>query len=160
MALRSAFSMVELIFVMVIIGILAAAGTFYFRPNILQMDVDFVLSKIKETRFKGIGYNKYNFGSYISNEVGCINLSTDGFKNMAENYKFKSEVTSSVETLCFDYFGRPHRDRNDSGDLDNNETRLDTLLHAPLEIKLSYNGRSRTIVVLPMSGFATVATNN
>ena len=161
MALRRAFSLVELIFVMVIIGILAATGTYYFRPNVLQRDVDFVLGKIKEARFKGIGYNKYEFnGSYISDPIGCIELNPTVLNSMREDredYKLKSEIESSVEILCFDYLGRPHRDRNDSGESDNNETRLDTLLHTPLEIRLSYNGKSKTILVLPMSGFATVA---
>lgn len=173
MAMRSAFSMVELIFVMVIIGILAATGTYYFKPNILQRDVDFVLGKIKEAKFRGIGYNKYEFnGSYRSDSIGCIELSKDALnsnngEDEAQKYKINSNTeieayynNLQVNTLCFDYLGRPHSDKNESGGDDNNETRLDTLLHSPLEINVTYNGNSRTILVLPMSGFATVKVCN
>ncbi|HIE34940.1 MAG TPA: type II secretion system protein [Campylobacterales bacterium] len=173
MALRGAFTLIELIFVMVIIGILAGTGAYYFRPNILQRDTDFILGKIKEAKFKGIGYNKYEFnGSYRSNSIGCIELSKDALNSSneedeAQKYKINSYVEinasyngSEVKTLCFDYLGRPHSDKNESGGDDNNETRLDTLLHAPLEINITYNGDSRKILVLHMSGFATVKACN
>ncbi|SFP52738.1 type II secretion system protein [Hydrogenimonas thermophila] len=168
--MKKAFSLIELIFVMVIIGILAATGVYYFKPNILQRDVDYVLGKIKEARFKGIGYNKFEFnGSYISDPVGCIKLTKDALNNdntKDETQKYKINdlttinVSDNVKILCFDYLGRPHSDKNESDGDDNNETRLDTLLHSPLEINVTYNGDSRIILVLPMSGFATVASCN
>jgi len=166
--MRKAFSMVELIFVMVIIGILAATGTYYFKPNILQRDVDFVLGKIKEARFRGIGHNKYEFnGSYRSDSIGCIELSkkalnSNNGEDEAQKYKINSNTEINayhdglqVETLCFDYLGRPH-----NGSQDENETNLSSLLHTSLEINVTYNGDSRIILVLPMSGFATVKVCN
>jgi len=177
-ALRSAFSLLELIFVIAIIGILAAIGAYYYRPNTLQKDTDFVLGKIKEARFRGIGFNKLyaENGSQIENwrSVGCIELTKEGIENAfikkdeAKKYRLNSHTIIEsvyyngyeVDTLCFDYLGRPHRDRNDNGDLDNNETRLDTLLHTPLKIKLSYNDKLKTILILPISGFATTVVDD
>ena len=166
--MKKAFSLIELIFVMVIIGILAATGVYYFKPNILQRDVDYVLGKIKEARFRGIGYNKFKFnGSYISDPVGCIELTkyalnNDNTKDETQKYKINdlTEISAyhdglQVQTLCFDYLGRPH-----NGSQDENETNLSSLLHTSLEINVTYNGDSRTILVLPMSGFATVKVCN
>lgn len=153
--MREAFSMIELIFVIVIIGILSAIGTSYFKNDTLKNDVDYILNKIKQTRFEAIGYNKCNFnGEYKSDSIGCIELDKDKLNGLSENYQLKSTIDSSVKTLCFDYVGRPH-----DGIKDNNETNISSLLSSPLQITINYNIKSKKIVILPFSGYAQIVCN-
>ena len=151
--MKRAFSLVELIFVMVIMAILAGIGMSNFKINSLTNDADFVLTKIKQTRFEAIGYDKSNFnGSYISNSVGCIKLDSSDLS--FKNYEIKSLIDSNISTLCFDYLGRPH-----NGSQDNNKTTIDSLLHSPLQINLTYNQKSKKITVLPISGYSFISCN-
>jgi prepilin-type N-terminal cleavage/methylation domain-containing protein len=154
-ALNRAFSLLEMIFAIIIIGILAGVGIINFNPNYLQRDAEFVLGKIKEARFKGVGYNKIDFNSSdINFSIGCIELNRDSLNSLVEDkkdYELKSEIEPSVK-LCFDHLGRPH--------IDDEYTKLDTLLPVPLEINITYNGNVRTIIVLPMSGYAEIPALN
>ena len=143
-----AFTLIELLFVIVIIAILSAVGAYEMRPNYLRNDTDFVLMKLKDVKYRAIGYSKQlsDLGD-LNSSIGCIEISelnsTEG-----TNYKFHSDINilpSDINTLCFDRYGRPHKDDNESS--------LSSLLHKNIIIILNYNDKNSTITIYPFSGY-------
>ena len=66
------------------------------------------------------------------------------------NIKYVLHVDSfDAGTICFDAKGRPH-----TGDFG-----LGTLLSAKKVINLTYNGQTKQITILPLSGFAIIGCN-
>lgn len=142
-----AFTLLELVFVIVIISILSAVGAYYMKPNYLRNDTNFVLMKIKDVKYKAIGYSKELPGlGDINYSVGCIDIND---LNDTENshYKFHStiSVSPSMNTLCFDQYGRLHKDNNTSS--------LSSILNKNVIITLTYNSKNSTIKIYPISGF-------
>ena len=143
-----AFTLIELLFVIVIIAILSAVGAYEMRPNYLRNDTDFVLMKLKDVKYRAIGYSKQlsDLGD-LNSSIGCIEISelnsTEG-----TNYKFHSDINilpSDINTLCFDRYGRPHKDDNNSN--------LSSLIYNNITIRLEYNNKDANITIYPFSGY-------
>ena len=148
---RSGFSMVELIFVIVLLGILASIGKNLLPDNRLLNDTNYVVMKIKETQKNAIGNDINGFETPWSQENSstCIYLSKDRLerRDLKSQKPHKLSSTISVdgnETLCFDEFGRPYQ--------------LEQLLLDRLNITLRYNDSNRTISILSISGY--IITDN
>ncbi len=159
--IKQAFSLIELIFAIIIIGIMAQVGSSTFKPRTLDNDVEFIVAKIKETQFLGIGYEHYSFkddkyddgGSSV---VGCIDLTPNSLsesatdKNTTVSYKIKSTidgVNGVSSLLCFDSKGRPHEDSFE----------LSTLYSEKKSFTIEYRGKKKIITIEPITGYVIIS---
>ncbi len=153
--MTKSFTLLELIFVIVIIAILAGVGTFFYKPKYLDTAIRRAILKIYETRYQGIGYNK-NFQDLgnVNTSVGCINLENDikdAIKEVVGEKKVeKFTIKASKEVICFDYIARVH---------DDNNTEIDSLVFNNIEINISYNNSLKTIIITPNTGYVFVKCN-
>jgi len=145
--LTPAFSMVELIFVIILVGVLASIGSNLLPNNRLLNDTNYITMKIKEKQKNAIGRSNYNFSDELwssSSNFTCVDLDKSGFESedLSAQKPHKLSATVSVDgnvTLCFDEYGRPYQSQK--------------LLVQQKDINVSYNGVSNIISVMPMSGY-------
>lgn len=155
--MKRAFSMVELIFIIVLMGILAKVGSSFVPDNKLLNDTNYISMKIKEAQKNAIGYDTFVFGQTpywkmplrYSNDFNrtCIE-STQFFLEAMDNdktYKLTAKVDNN-RTICFDNLGRPFHDN----------LFTEQLLHQKVDINVSYNNKINTISVLPLSGYVII----
>ncbi|ADN08502.1 prepilin-type N-terminal cleavage/methylation domain-containing protein [Sulfurimonas autotrophica] len=147
---KQAFSLLELIFVIIIIGILSGVAISSFKPHHLRDDTNFVLMKLEETRYKAIGYNKSLPSSDINYSIGCISVDTLS-KTDTQAYKFYSyfdlSSSSAINVICFDALGRVH-----DGDIDNNQTTLDSLQNNEIHLTYTYQNKISVLKIDSLSG--------
>ncbi|WP_457748858.1 type II secretion system protein [Sulfurimonas sp.] len=147
---KKAYTLIELIFVIVIIGILAGVGFYYFKPHYLQNDRDFVELKLNTVRYEGLNYDKRNPSSNMDYSIGCITkndlLTSEG--TIDKHYKTHSTISLSPNEniLCFDTLGRVH------DGTDGNKTTQDSLLTQDILITLHYNNKEKNITIDHFSG--------
>jgi len=142
---KEAFTLIELIFVIVIIGILSTAALNSFKPHYLSNDMNFVLIKLEEIRYKAMGYNKAlpTLSSDINYSIGCIDID-DINKTDNPAYKFHAIVQNRpFEVLCFDTLGREH-----NGTQDNNQTTLDSLMAHDINLTYKYNNNKKKSIII------------
>lgn len=142
-----AFSLIELIFVLVIMGILSFVGM-QFIPNETPLSDSEILKKLILTKkTNALGYKVYG-----ENNDTCIRLDRN-YINNEENlsrvkYKFKSDIEVeglSGDLLCFDYMGRPY-----DGGVDE---KLTHLLKNFVTITLNYKNKEKNLTLYPVSGY-------
>ncbi len=151
---KKAFTLLELVFVIVIIGIMAGIGSSAFRANYLLDDTNFITAKIKEAQFKGIGYEHNGFGVEDNTPDftnGCIRIEQNSLEENATssgelNYKLHVSLTPSDTTICFDSKGRPHQ----------NDFTQATLLNNQTTITLNYATQHKTITIEPITGYLLI----
>ena len=155
MKTRKAFTLIELIFVVLLLGILAAVGAVRFRPGYLRNDARFVLSRLEQTRYEAIGYDHRLFGGGAAGgSVGCITLDNGGIEGNRSRagvhilHKDTRIVVSGLagNTLCFDAGGHPH----DGG------FGLSSLLHEAVDIEVTNGRQTYRLRVHPLSGYVTM----
>jgi len=142
--------MVELIFVIILVGILAGIGTNYMPDNRLLNDTIFLSMKIKETQKNAIGYDINGFSKPWSkeNNLTCILLDTTVLENedlkAQKPHKFSSVLSvDGNTTLCFDEYGRPYNSER--------------LLLNKIDMNLTYEtNRYKSISVMPISGYVII----
>ncbi|MDD2782014.1 type II secretion system protein, partial [Sulfuricurvum sp.] len=118
---RNAFSLVELIFVVVLIGVISGIGFYMSRPDYSRQDAQYALLKLKEARYRALGYDALD-------NAGCVTLTQVALSsNETPKHEIKSTITltPNVPTICFDGMGRPHN---------GNSVTLNTLLPGDLNI--------------------------
>ena len=145
--MKKAFTFIELIFVIVIMGIMASVASSSFRSNYLLNDTNFIALKIKNAQFLGIGYEHLDFGGGVSSSdrTGCIKINKSKLEENELNYKLHVTLSPSDTTICFDSKGRPHEDSFDG-----------TLLTSQKIITLSYNEKENNISIEPITGYVIV----
>ena len=155
---HKAFTLIELIFVIIALGIMAAVGTSVFKTNHLRNDADFIAAQIKQAQYRGIGFEHNGFGveeMTADTDNGCILLSTADLEDAAGSgdAHYTLHVTLSGylagATLCFDAKGRPHE----------NNFAAATLLGEQKVLTLTYAGEDANISIMPMSGYAIIGCN-
>lgn len=154
------FTLLELIFIIVIIGILSGVAFYSFKPNYLHDDTANVLMQLEVAHYQGIDYDKAinALGNYDSSN-GCIDLTKmDRNTTLLSNtrdYKFHSSITITPENLnilCFDKFGRTF-----DGEQDDNTTDIErSLLHNDTNITLTYRNKQISILIDHKSGHPRV----
>ena len=143
-----AFSLTELIFVIVIMGILTFSALEFIPDNTLISDKEMLKLKIMQKKSNALGYKKLGFDNYI-----CITFDKDYLNEEDENstekvhYTFKSDI--SVEGLngnriCFDNFGRIYENEVD--------VKLENLIDKVITIKLTYKNDEKNITIYPLTG--------
>lgn len=150
--MTKAFSLLEFIFVIVLIGIISGIGFYTYRPNTAHEDAQYTLLKLKEARYRAIGYNALH-------TAGCVTLTENALEEV--NATVKHDIRSAIshtarnDTICFDALGRPH----DMG----YSIALETLTHSTVDIVFenSLSTDSDTVIRLfPQSGYAIIMYNN
>ncbi|MEA2099028.1 MAG: type II secretion system protein [Campylobacterota bacterium] len=147
-----AFTLIELIFVIVIIGILTSIGVTSFKPKYLNDDLNFIQSKIKEAQFLGIGFEHLNFdGSVIDNydASGCIRIEKSALEESMTtnkvNYQLHVDINPADTTICFDSKGRPREDDFNG-----------TLLTTQKTFQISYKNEEKNITIEPITGYVII----
>lgn len=153
--MKNAFTLLELVFVIVIIGIMAKVGSSAFSPHYLQDDANFIVEKIREAQFLGIGNEHLHFGgssSGVDYKGGCIaldatHLDENASKEHETNYKIHVELSGELsgKTICFDAQGRPHEDDFNG-----------TLIESQKVVTLKYSNKEKNISIEPKTGFAII----
>ncbi len=147
---RTAFSMVELIFVILLVGILAYIGGNFLPDNRLLNDTSFLTMKIKETQKNALGFDATGFSKPWSktDTLVCIELNTTKLEkndsHTQKPHRFNSVLNvDGNSTLCFDNLGRPYQSER--------------LLLKSLDMNLTYKSNSyKSISVAPISGYVII----
>lgn len=151
--MKKAFSLIELIFVIVLIGVLSGIGFTMSRPDYTRNDAQYALLKLKEARYRALGYDT---GNGSSAPQGCVTLTKAALSN---NEPPKHEIKSTIAPItglttamiCFDALGRPH---------DGNSTALSTLIPSDLNILFSHADKNSSIRIYRQSGYAIIPCSN
>jgi prepilin-type N-terminal cleavage/methylation domain-containing protein len=160
---KSAFTMIELIFVIIIIGIIASVGTAFIPNTTAINDANFLIQKIKEVQKNALSYDTQDFNTtrspwadltFNSTEYNltCTSLNPAVLNTIDQNssraYTIQSNVVviGGTNTLCFDFLGRPYL-YNDG---------LDQLLLFRLDINVSQSDNSKLLSVYPISGYVKI----
>ncbi len=145
----NAFTMVELIFVIILVGILAGIGSNFMPDNRLLNDTNFLTLKIKEKQRNAIGYDINGFAKPWSkeNNLTCIDFNTtileEEDSHTQKPHKFNSAISVDANrTLCFDEYGRPYQSER--------------LLLKILDINVTYNQKVKQLSVMPISGYVII----
>jgi len=145
-----AFTLIELIYVIVIIGILAGTGFYYFKPHYLQNDRDFLELQLNTVRYEGLNYDKRSPSADMNYSIGCIAKSVFFTSNSTIDKHYKKHATVTLtpdeSILCFDTLGRLHTGT------DANRTTQNSLSHSDVVITLDYNGEEKNITIDHFSG--------
>ncbi len=147
---RRAFTMVELIFVIILIGILSYIGKNFLPDNRLLNDTNFITMKIKQKQKNALNYDTVGFSKPWSkvNTSTCIDLNITKLESedskSQKPHKFSSTLNvDGNATLCFDNFGRPYEGEH--------------ILLKDLDMNLTYKPNEfKTISVEPMSGYVII----
>lgn len=149
---KSAFTIIELVFVIILIGILTSVGFSFLQDNRLLNDTDFLVMKIKEKQRNAIGNDITGFDVpwSVENNTTCMDFNMaileQEDRNSPNPYQFTSDISvinSTNSTVCFDEFGRPYQ----SGQL----------LMNKIDVNISHNHNEyKTISVQPMSGYVII----
>ncbi len=147
--LSSGFTMVEIIFVIVIIGILASIGTSIFPDNRLYEYSSKVTMNLKKKQKNAIGYDIHGFNVTPwtkEDERTCMNLNETDL--LGESLSLvRVDIGGGAnenDKLCFDEYGRPYI---------HEEQRL---LTEEINITINYNNNNKTILVYPYSGYVKI----
>jgi len=144
-----AFSLIELIFVIVIMGILSYVGISSIPNETPITDAEVLKKIILNKKTNALGYEVFS-----ENNDTCLKITKD-YINSEENfsrvkYRFKSTISvtglsNSDKLLCFDYLGRPYDGKA--------EENLSNLLKKLVIITISYHKREKNLTLYPISGY-------
>jgi len=143
-----AFSLIELIFVMVIMGVMTFVGLRFIPNETLTSDTQMLKQKILEKKSNALGY------SVSESNLTCIVFDRDWLNeddntsSQKVHYVFKSDISVvsglNSDKICFDTLGRVYDSSVDE--------QLTNLVHTNIIIKLKYNKREKNITIYPITG--------
>ncbi len=139
--------MLEIIFIILLMGILAKVGSSFIPNNKLLNDMNYVSMKIKEAQKNAIGYDFFAWGNAMFWDTNrsdfnrsCITCNKTFFESLDHNFTLNAtHVEGSITSFCFDAMGRPYVQGK--------------LLVVPVDINISYQTKSVTISIMPLSGY-------
>lgn len=153
---RRGFTMLELIFVIILISILSSIGIGFIPNHDVMNDTNFISMQVKEKQKNALNYDTnafttrpwYLVQNSLEYNLTCIELDKDvintieASKNEQKTYQIKTDIISSLasKTLCFDFLGRPY------------EHDTEQLLLQNVDINVS----DKHISVFPMSGYVKI----
>jgi len=144
------FTLIELIFVIIIVSVLSIWAINSLPDNTLLNNTNYIYNKILEKKANSLGFEA-NMNKEDENRSVCITFDKDWLKNDEKHSKVKFNlsnrvsINSEINTLCFDYMGRPY---DGSVDLD----KFSNLLHDEVNVTIRYNNKPKIITIYPMTG--------
>jgi prepilin-type N-terminal cleavage/methylation domain-containing protein len=145
--MKNGFTLIELIFVIVLIGVLSGIGFYMSRPDYSRQDAQYTLLKLKEARYRAMGNDTLD-------PSGCVTFTQSALSSDdAPKHEIKSTITltPNVTTVCFDGTGRPHT---------GNSVTLNTLMQSELNILFKNGDKNSTIRLFSGTGYAIIPCNN
>lgn len=170
---KRAFTMIELILVIIVIAILAGSAISLFPDRKLNDNVNYLSLQIKSKQANAINYDHYRFGDTLwkkrdaskEYDLTCIDLNISGQrsaygkstldrfeeqKNIPKHFFLDKSIVIQTtglndqnQTLCFDGSGRPY-------------TMEQKLLKSIIDIKMSLKNKTKDILVYPISGYVII----
>jgi len=143
-----AFSLIELTFVIIIMGVLTFSALKFIPDNTLANDKKMLKLKIMQKKLNALGYKKIGFNDYV-----CITFDREYLNNEDKNsnkkmyYTLKSNINVyglKGNRVCFDNFGRIY-----DNEIDIN---LKNLINDFVIIKLTYKNSEENITLYPLMG--------
>ncbi len=142
------FTLIELIFVIIIMGILSFIAISYIPDNTLSDDTKALENLIKLKETYALGYEA-NMNDENDKKKVCITFDKNYINNEENNskirYYIKSSISSNIQTVCFDKFARPFEDSVDETD--------QNLLHKNVKILLKYKNKEKNIIIHKITGY-------
>ena len=143
-----AFTLIELIFVIVLMGILTFIGFSFLPDNTLNDDTKALKNLINLKITNALSYEA-NMSDENDKKRVCITFDKN-YLNNEENssrikYFFKADINSTVSTVCFDKFGRPFENNVDGED--------QNLLNENVIIMLKYKNKEKNITIHKQTGY-------
>jgi len=143
-----AFTLIELIFVIIIMGILSFIAVSYIPDDTLIDNTKALKNLINLKETYALGYEA-NMSDDNDKKKVCITFDKNTLNNEENSskirYYFKADISSNVQTVCFDKFGRPFENSIDTKD--------SNLLHKNVTITLSYKNKDKNITIYPITGY-------
>jgi prepilin-type N-terminal cleavage/methylation domain-containing protein len=134
--MKQGFTLLELIFTIVIMGVLTFVGFYVYKPNYTQNDANFVLMEILKSKYSGLN------GNIDDINLSCVYKEKIEEEANSSNYNFRSSVVMNGK-LCFDGYGRPLVDG--------------VVLSSEYNITIKYANKEINISVYPKTGYAKVS---
>jgi len=144
------FTLIELIFVIVIVGIISIGAINAIPDNTLENNTNYIYSKILEKKANSLGLIA-NMDNGEENRTVCITFTKEWIKNDENFSKVKFNLSNRIKiiaqnpTICFDYLNRPYKGKI-------NLLTFNNLLYNTSEINISYNNKQKSIVIYPTTG--------
>jgi len=143
------FTLIEMIFVLILIGILSTIAISSIPNNTLSDDIKMLKNLINEKKSFALEYEA-NMSDNNDKKKVCITLTKTALNNEEKNskikYIFKSDISSSpYNVVCFDKFGRVFHDEIDAQNKN--------LLDKNITIMLQYRDKSKIITIHQITGF-------
>ena len=178
--MKKAFTMLELIFVIVIIGILAAVIIPNTRSNPTAEAATKLMAHLRYTQHLALIDDKYDGTANAFRDRWQVRFTGDTYSIVNDNNTSYATSPSDRQTpmkdidlnkdygvtvtfqgtqclgqsiISFDYLGRPF-----VGDLSANANPYDSLMtNADCEIEISYGAETATVAIQPETGYASVS---
>jgi len=160
------FTLLELVIVIIIIGILAAAINISIPNNTLQTETDKMKNYFRIAHSYGLKYDGWSETNQswksVCFEINESNNSVSAYinenpkkyiinplnKKDLNNTQFKSNISADFNIICFSPFG----------DIFENNISKNNLITHDKEINLSYGGKIKTLIITP-TGFIYESNN-
>jgi hypothetical protein len=154
--LKYSFTLIELIFVIMVISLIAIGARNALPDNTLLNNTNYIKSKILDKRANALAYET-NLSNSGDEHLVCMKFDRDWINEDEKISRVKFHLSQKIKisadcNVCFDYLGRIHKD---SINLDS----FDTLLHKSVDINISYNDKNKTIRIYPMTGYTEIRKN-
>ena len=152
--MKQAFTLIEMIFVVILIGLLAVGAINSIPDNTLLNNTKFIYNKILEKKANALSF-MVNMNNKEENETVCIEFNKAWIEDDENNSKVKFDlsnrisIASSDPVVCFDYMGRPYK-----GDV--NLTNFNNILYDNVDIKVSYKNSDKNITIYPLTGYVEI----
>jgi prepilin-type N-terminal cleavage/methylation domain-containing protein len=170
---KKAFTVIELILVIIVIAILAGSAISLFPDRKLTDNANYLSLQIKNRQANAIDYDHYRFGDTLwkkrdnskEYDLTCIDLNISGQrvalgkstlditeeqKNIPKHFFLDKSIVIQTtglndqnQTLCFDSNGRPY-------------TMEQKLLKSIIDIKMSLKNKTKDILIYPVSGYVII----
>jgi competence protein ComGC len=153
---KNSFTLIEMIFVIILVGILSIGAINSIPDNTLPNNTNFVYNKILEKKANALAL-KANMDNSEENRSVCIKFDSEWLKNDEKHSKVKFNLSnrvtilSSENVVCFDYLGRPYKDSVDLKSFNN-------LLHNDVNVTIRYNNeqKEKNIIIYPITGYVEI----
>ena len=169
----NAFTMIELIVVIIVIAILAGSAIAFFPNKRLSNSANYLTLQIKNRQENALNLNHYKFGDILwkkrdsskEYDLTCIDLNITGQrtlygkatldiqeeqKNIQKHFFIDKNIQINAaglsdqnQTLCFDGIGRPY-------------SMEQKLLKNIIDIKMKLKNDTKDILVYPFSGYVII----
>jgi len=149
-----AFTLIEMIFVVVLIGLISIGAINAIPDNTLLNNTNFIYNKILEKKANALSFMA-DMQNKDENRTVCITFDKEWLKNDENHSKVKFNlsnritISADVNTVCFDYLGRAYK-----GDIDLKT--FDTLSHQNININITYKNKTKKVIIYPISGFVEI----